>query len=154
MNKLFSYYEGELAEFISVAMTESKVLIKRVIADVSPSLVESLRKCGLAIDAGWKHTLDNSAVRHTIKMHGSDKEVLRGQMPVTKEDLLLIPYIVDQFDVITIERNRRNQDVIIYAKAMADGITYYVEEVRQGRRELAASTMYKRKKENSPTQMD
>ena len=50
--------------------------------------------------------------------------------------------------------NRRGQDVIIYSKAMNDGVTYYVEEVRLGRHELAASTLYKRKKENSPTLMD
>ena len=37
---------------------------------------------------------------------------------------------------------------------MDDGITYYVEEIRLGRHELAASTMYKRKKDDSPTLID
>ena len=35
----------------------------------------------------------------------------------------------------------RDQDIVIYSKEMVDGVTYYVEEARQGRRELAASTM-------------
>ena len=79
---------------------------------------------GITIDETYRHTLDNSAVRHAVKSHGSPKEVLRGQ------------------------------DVIIYTKTMDDGITFYVEEIRLGRHELAASTMYKRKKDDSPTLID
>lgn len=37
---------------------------------------------------------------------------------------------------------------------MDDGITFYVEEIRLGRHELASSTMYKRKKDDSPTLID
>ena len=146
MSELFSYYDGELDEFIADAMLNSGEFIKRVISDVSANLVEDLRQRNVIVDVTWKHTLDNSAVCHTIRIHGSDKEALRGQLPVTEADLLLIPDIVQNYDIIIIEKNRRGQDVIIYSKEMADGVTYYVEEVRQGRRELAASTMYKRKK--------
>ena len=153
MNELFSYYDGGLEDFIADAMLYPDEFIKRVISDVSVKLVEDLRQRGVVVDVTWKHTLDNSAIRHTIRIHGSEKEALRGQIPVSEEDLLLIPDIVQNYDSIRIEKNRREQDVIIYSKEMIDGITYYVEEVRQGRRELAASTMYKRKKENSPTQM-
>lgn len=154
MNNLFSYYEGELNKFISEALAGHEPFIKRVISEVSASLAEDLHKMGIVVDVSWKHTLDNSAVRHTMKTHGSYKEELRGQIPITITDLLLIPYIVEHYDLIRIEKNRREQDVIIYSKAMNDGVTYYVEEVRLGRHELAASTLYKRKKENSPTLMD
>ena len=61
--------------------------------------------------------------------------------------------IIEYHDFLSIDRNKRGQDIIIYAKIMDDGLIYYVEEVRIGRRELAAITMYKRKKENSPTLM-
>ena len=37
---------------------------------------------------------------------------------------------------------------------MDEDVTYYVEEIRLGRHELAASTMYKRKKDDSPTLID
>lgn len=154
MNNLFSYYVGELNEFVSEALAGHGPFIKRVISKVSASLVEDLYSMGVVVDASWKHTLDNSAVRHAMKTHGSSREELRGQIPITKRDLLLIPYIVECYDLIRIEKNRRGQDVIIYSKAMNDGVTYYVEEVRLGRHELAASTLYKRKKENSPTLMD
>ncbi len=59
---------------------------------------------------------------------------------------MLISDIVSDYESISTEKNRRGQDVIIYTKTMEDGITFYVEEIRLGRHELAASTMYKRKK--------
>ena len=36
-------------------------------------------------------------------------------------------------------KNRRNQDIIIYSRSFGQGVTYYVEENRLGRRELAAN---------------
>lgn len=67
---------------------------------------------------------------------------------------MLIPEIVSGYDTISTDKNRRGQDVIIYTKTMMNAVTFYVEEIRLGRHELAASTMYKRKKEDSPTQID
>ena len=58
-----------------------------------------------------------------------------------------IPEIVASYEALTTEKNKRGQDVIIYT-------TFYVEEIRLGRHELAASTMYKRKKDDSPTLID
>ena len=85
---------------------------------------------------------------------GSPKEVLRGQIPITDDDLMRIPEIVASYEALTTEKNKRGQDVIIYTKTMDDGITFHVEEILLGRHELAASTMYKRKKDDSPTLID
>ena len=103
MSDLFSYYEGELRDFIAEAL-------------------------------------------HAIKNHGSAKDELRGQIPITDKDLMLIPEIVSDYASISTEKNRRGQDVIIYTKTMEEGITFYVEKIRLGRHELAASTMCKKKK--------
>ncbi|MGM9791124.1 MAG: hypothetical protein ACI3Y4_01825 [Candidatus Cryptobacteroides sp.] len=73
---------------------------------------------------------------------------------MTSQDILRIPQLVTSYDTISTEKNKRNQNVIIYSKTMEDGVTYYVEEIRLGRHELAASTMYKRKKDDSPTLID
>ena len=70
---------------------------------------------------------------------------------MTDEDLLRIPEILDSYDSISKEKNKRGQDVIIYSKTLENGVTIYVEEIRLGRHELAASTMYIKKKEDSPT---
>lgn len=154
MADLFAYYEGELKDFIAEALITKDTLLKRVISMASESLVSDLRDLGIIIDDTWRHTLDNSAVRHALKSHGSPKEVLRGQIPIKDKDLMLIPEIVASYESLSVEKNKRGQDVIIYTKTMEDGITFYVEEIRLGRRELAASTMYKRKKDDSPTQID
>jgi len=147
----FSYYEGGLEEFVAEALITKDTLLKRIIAVATQDLIEDLQDLGIMIDEQYKHTLDNSAVRHTVNIHGSDKEKLRGQIPVNEQDFLLIPDIVSSYDSISTEKNRRDQDLIIYTKTMLDGTTFYVEEVRLKRRELAACTLYKRKKEDSPT---
>ena len=146
MPDLFKYYEGELRDFIAEALNTKDTLLKRVISTATETLVEDLGDMGILIDETYLHTLDNSAVRHAIKSHGSAKDELRGQIPITDKDLMLISDIVSDYESISTEKNRRGQDVIIYTKTMEDGITFYVEEIRLGRHELAASTMYKRKK--------
>lgn len=154
MSELFRYYEGELKVFIAESHTIKRSLLKRVISHASKRLIADLKEMNIIIDSSWQHTLDNSAIRHTIKIHGSPKEFLRGQIPVTDEDLLKIPEILDSYDSLSKEKNKRGQDVIIYSKTLENGVTIYVEEIRLGRHELAASTMYIKKKEDSPTQIE
>ena len=73
------------------------------------------------------------------------KESLRGQVPITLDDLSHLPEIIDTYDSLSTSKNRRNQDVIIYEKKFIDCTSIYVEEVRRGRLELAACTIYKEK---------
>ena len=151
---MFAYYEGRLEDFIAKSLDTKDTLVKCVISAASERLISDLQDMGVVIDGTYRHTLDNSAVRHVIKTHGSAKEELRGQIPISNADLMRISEIVSSYDTIAVEKNRRTQDVIIYTKTMEDGTTFYVEEIRGGRHELAASSMYKRKKEDSPTQID
>lgn len=151
---MFSYYTGNLEEFIDIALTTKDCLLKRIISTVSPKLIDDLREMNLIIDESYRHTLDNNAIRHITRIHGAQDELLRGQIPISKHDIMLIPTVITSYDSINLERNKRNQAVIVYSKTIEDGISIYVEELRLGRHELAACTMYKRKKENSPTQID
>ena len=154
MNDLFKYYEGGLRDFIAEALVTKNRLIKRVISPANSKLVSDLQKKGISIDLSYNHILDNNAARHAMKNHGDVWEEMRGQIPLTDEDLLHIPDIVENYESLDTRRNRRNQDIIIYSRTMGQGIIFYVEEIRLGRRELAASTMYKRKKDDSPTQIE
>lgn len=146
MDVLFKYYEGELRDFIAEALVTNNALIKRIISPVSERLVADLQSLGIIIDKSYNHTLDNYAARHVMKNHGNTREELRGQIPITYQDLIRIPDIVNNYECLTTRKNRRNQDIIIYSRVMDENVTYYVEEIRRGRKELAASTMYKRKK--------
>ena len=78
IQKQFSYYDGSLKDFISDSLSMPGMLIKRIISEVSQQLVDDLEKMGVEIDLTWKHTMDNSAVRHAIKIGGRSAEGAQG----------------------------------------------------------------------------
>jgi hypothetical protein len=94
---------------------------------------------------GYHHTIDNYAVRHMLKEHGNvAREAARGQIALTPEDIARIPEIISSPDSVEAAPNsRQGKQGIRYIKSL-DGTVYYVEEIRTGRKQLAAATMYKR----------
>ena len=144
-NAQFEYYEGDMSSLVEESKATSQGLIKKIISPASERLISDLNNEGVSIDSSYNHTIDNSGVRHILKQHGTSKEYKRGQIPITEDDFLLIEDIINNYDEILTEQNKRGQDVIVYVKSYPDGTTYYVEEVRVGRKELAADSMYKRK---------
>ena len=146
MKELFTYYEGDLGDFIDVALATKDKLIKRIISIPIESLIQDLFAKGIEINRFYRHTLDNNAIRHSLNNHGAKREELRGQIPITRQDLLKIPDIVSNYDSLRTDKNKRGQDLIIYSKQFEQDNTYYVEEIRLGRHELAACSLYKRKK--------
>ena len=141
----FEYYQGDINSLVEESKTTSHGLIKKIISPASERLVNDLNREGVEIDANYKHTIDNSGIRHILNNHGTEKEYKRGQIPVTDNDFQLIEDIVNNYDEVSTGTNKRGQVVVTYVKSYPDGTTYYVEEVRVGRKELAADTMYKRK---------
>jgi phage-Barnase-EndoU-ColicinE5/D-RelE like nuclease3 len=93
---------------------------------------------------GYVRILDMAGINHALRKHGSEKEYLRGQIPVTINDFELIPDIVANPDEVEkVETNKRGLEVILYTKKI--GATYYYyEEIRTGRKKVALNTMYKK----------
>ncbi|MDR2963467.1 MAG: hypothetical protein LBU90_07550 [Bacteroidales bacterium] len=143
---LFQYFTGSIAELVRISKTTLNSVVKKQISKVSSKLLRDLTQKGVYITNDYYHTIDNNAIAHTLKRHGSKNECLQGQIPITETDFSKISYIINNYDTIKIEKNPRKQDVIIYSKEYADGTIYYVEEVRIGRKELAMDSMRKRKK--------
>ncbi|MCD8282410.1 MAG: hypothetical protein LUC22_04040, partial [Prevotella sp.] len=144
---LFHYFEDGLTELIKHAKRKGGGLIKKVVSPVSSRLKEDLRKLNVDIDDGYKHVIDNFAINHMYSNHGDEVERLRGQIPITDEDILRIPDIVNNYDrPIEIGTGKTGLQNIIYQKTYPDGTTLYVEEQRRGRKELAAVSMRKKKK--------
>lgn len=81
--------------------------------------------------SGYVHCLDNSGILHALK-HAN----------ISTSDLLLIPFIIDNYDFIS---KGKEEDTIVYKKIINDEY-YFVEEIRTGRKKLALKTLYKRKK--------
>lgn len=142
---LFEYYKGSLRELIAAAHEKGNSLLKKVLAPVSTRLEQDLADKGVAVDDTFNHVIDNHAIRHAIKQHGGESELKRGQVPITDADFERIPDVIENYDNIEVENGKRGEDNIIYSKSYPDGTTIYIEEKRDGRKELAAVTMWKKK---------
>lgn len=114
------------------------------VAPVDGWLADLARDNGLEI-TDYQHSLDTSAVRHIQKSHGDEKaELSRGQLPVLESDIAQIPLIVAAPEKLVFGlKSRLGKDEIGYLKTMDDGTVLFFEEVRTGRRNLAALSLRK-----------
>ena len=142
---LFGYFQGSIRDLIEATKTTGSNLIKKAISYASNKLITDLRAHGVNITKDYKHTIDNNSINHAMNRHSSEREKLQGQIPITENDIENIGDVIDNYDSIETERNKRGQDVIIYTKQYNDGTTFYIEEVRTGRKELAMQSIRKRK---------
>jgi hypothetical protein len=117
---------------------------KATIAAADPWLVQTAKEHGLDVD-GFLHVIDGSAIRHALKEHGdAARESGRGQLAITDRDFERIPEVIHGYDGIVLgTKNRIGRDQIGYFKRMRDGSTIYIEEIRGGKKELAAVSMRK-----------
>jgi ribosomal protein L25 (general stress protein Ctc) len=136
------------ALIVDFAKKAVSVADRQMVEDIGPVENHAMLLAKTGVDlSGYTRSIDNYAVRHTIKQHGNpEKEAARGQLAVTLEDFGLIPEITSTPDhVFHGGQNRVKRDVTIYTK-LIDGIGYwYVEEIRTGRKQAAADAMRKKK---------
>ena len=119
---------------------------------VSTSIAEKV-KADTGIDvSGYEHILDTSNIRHIMKKHGNESEYRRGQVPITEQDFMELPYLFDTPDTISYSgKTRQGLDAISYTKEWGDHTVFLTEEVRTKKSRLAAVTLYKRKIKRDPT---
>ncbi len=146
-SNLFRYFSGSLSELVEKAKERAHDLSKKVLSGVSQKFRDELKKKGIEIDEEYHHVIDNYAIHHIMNNHGGEEERLRGQMPVTYEDILKIPDIIENYNnPIEVEKDGNEPPRIIFSKTYEDGTTIYVEEQRTGRKELAAVSLRKMKR--------
>lgn len=112
---------------------------------VSEEAAKEAEEHGLDI-AGFKHTIDVSSIKHANKGHrkNSQKEIDRGQIPLTDDDFFKIPEIVTSPDVVVYGTfTSRRHPQIAYVKRFEDGVIVYLEEYRGSRRTLNTQSMRK-----------
>ena len=113
------------------------------VGDVSSKLTKDAKEQGYDI-SGYKHNVDVCGVRHAFNKHSKPTEYKRGQIPLDDDDIKAIPEILYNYDeVIFGEKTRKGVDLIKYKKQMPDNTTFYVEEIRTGKKTLTTKTMYK-----------
>ncbi|MCW5776390.1 MAG: hypothetical protein KIS87_08140 [Phycisphaeraceae bacterium] len=133
----------QIGELVARARTPTNQVDRVAYAPAENTSVSEV----LGIDlAGWTHTIDNFAVRHTLGKHGDPiTEDRRGQVAVTEDDFAMLPEIVGTPDeVVALKEHRAGLPKVRYTKRV-NGVTYVVEEARAGKRQLALVTMWKRK---------
>ena len=133
MSELFSYFEGNLQDFLCY-----------IRANIDNTLVK-VKLEAFAPDS-FIHVLDCFAVRHILTKHSNEKEVQRGQIIITESDFMLIPEILDSYDSCETTIDPKGRKLLLYTKEYQDCTRFYVEEIRKGRHELAGVTYYKRKR--------
>ena len=117
------------------------------IGSIHPELATKAKESiGLDI-SDWKHSVDESGIRHTFKQHGNETtESKRGQRAVTKKDILLLPTIISSFDSIEYAGlSDMGNETFLIRKEIEDEI-FTVQEVRKKHKKLTMKTMWIRKK--------
>ncbi|MDR3798423.1 MAG: hypothetical protein P4K93_09735 [Terracidiphilus sp.] len=134
----------DIRSVVDAAKQPGHATQKAVIAPAQPWLVDAAKENGLDV-ADHTHVIDGSAVRHVINRHSDPQvELSRGQLPVTDADFERIPDLVESPDAVVFgTKTKGKRDQIGYVKRLEDGNTLYLEEVRTGKKELAAVSMRK-----------
>lgn len=138
-----SELQKKIDEFLKEGDLKSSVKKKLVLGAAGDALVKNASKNGINIK-GFTHSIDNFFINHVLNRHGNKKtETKRGNINVTAEDIKNIPDILQTPDFIIYGTKTRNGNkAIVFAKNI-NSSTIFVEEIRTGRKKLAAQTLYK-----------
>ena len=136
-----------LKDFIKkVLANPSNVQEKYSLGKLTDEQVKQIKeKTGLDLN-GYERIVDNFGLQHIIKQHGIPKEEAnRGQIHVTPKDLEKIKEITSDPDEIQLLTKSKRGGVVIQFIKRIGNLFFYHEEIRTGKKELAAKTLFKRK---------
>ena len=143
----FALLKNKISDFYDrVVSTKPKTNIRELLGGVSKNNIDAVKqKTGIDL-TGYERVIDSSGINHILKHHGDEAvEAKRGQIAITRDDIAHIPEIVESPDDIKyVGTNEKGLRVIRYQKNI-NGIIYYFEEVRGGKKNVAPNTLYKRK---------
>lgn len=139
----------ELIEFVKEAQQNENKII--VIEKLSSELADYLIEESDFDLHGFNFSIDAYAVKHILKNHRDKaKENNRGQEVITEEDLLLLPEILNEPDIVFYDgKNKLGKDCFQFQKTIGNRYII-IKEVRTGKKQLALNTMrvFLTKKEN------
>lgn len=121
-----------------------KIVVRAVSAKDSATIKENT---GLDIGAEYAHTIDKSAINHSINAHGDRlKEASRGQIAIDPKDFESLPEVLDDPDFVTTDGpTKKGLETVVWGKVF-NGHLVVIEEVRTGKKELALVSMRKYEK--------
>ena len=118
--------------------------VSKTLGYVSPQFSRLAKQYGYDIE-GFRHTIDNFFINHANNRHSTARtETARGNVAITNDDILNIAKVYESPDYIIFgTKTKTGNPAIVYAKNMGNA-TVFVEDVRSGKKELAAETLYKK----------
>jgi DNA repair protein RadC len=145
LDAIWTEVPGDVQAVIDSARQPGHAPQKAMLGEVSEWLAyEAATQAGINI-AGFTHVLDGSAARHILNRHTNPAiEKSRGQIALTDADILAASQVISDPDLVVLgTKTQGHKDQIVYLKRLDDGAILYLEEVRTGRREMAAMSMRK-----------
>lgn len=135
-----------IKQLIEELKNDKSAFLRYEIRELSEKEIQQIKEATGFDLSGYTRTMYSYGVNHAFKKHGNPKtEESRGQVAITEEDFELIPQIVANPDSIEFgEKNDLGNDLIKYSKIIGNQL-FYVEEIRNGRKEVVLQTLYKRK---------
>ena len=137
--------EKMLSNSINNAMT-NKGSNGRILLGKANDYVVNTIKGLFGIDVtNRNHVLSDNNIRHMLNEHGDPvREKQRGQIAITKRDIMNIPNIIKNPDNIVRGTYNKNSGTIRYIKNYTDNISYVVEVIPTTGTSLEIKTMWKR----------
>lgn len=117
--------------------------------ELSPETVKRIREKTNLDLSGYVHTLDSYGIIHGENHHARESEVLRGQVPITRDDWKLTNEVVNNFDDVSLKAalSDEGNQVLEFKKKIGDNVFHivYLAKVRTGRKKLVSATMWKQR---------
>lgn len=117
-------------EFIAESLKNPELVQEEEYRQVSEKEASDVANQGGPDISGMEHMLDPGHIRHAKRNHSdAETEAARGQRPLTEEDMLRIPDVLDSYDSLEVKDAGTNRKSIIYKKAFPDGHAVYIERI-------------------------
>lgn len=162
MNRLIKYTTKEINNYKEgkVTIANNKEDLIKFVNNVSKKdskskiylgKIDTITACKIKKDTGinienYNLSLKKDAIKHILNSHSSEKEILRGQIPIEMEDFLKIERIILTADKIILSgKTKQGKPIIVFKKRIKE--TYIlVSCVSDKRYNLEIKTMFKQKK--------
>lgn len=101
-------------------------------------------------------SLKCDSIRHILKHHSNENEILIGQVPVVKDDFKLLSIVISNFDEIYESGLSKDEKLSITFRKNIGNDYYLINYISDKRKSLELQTVYKinAMKKNSATESD
>lgn len=137
--------ENDISSFIESAKkipSNAKLYFGKISENLSNRIKQTIN-----LDLNnYNISLKADSIRHILRKHGNNSEILRGQIPVNPEDFKLIPQIISNYDSVeTSGTTNEGKPAITFSKKFGNNY-YLVTYVSDKNHNLEVQTMWKQKK--------